>query len=108
MAEAKLQFVPNALVHYRLRHTLADSYRQARNWSESYVILCKKYGGSLSGLMMLKLLMGRWRHMPLALLRSRSWGDLVEFVWNSGWKVGEVQGCIKQFTWAETRHDEFY
>ncbi len=96
LAGAKLQFVPNALVHYRLRNTLAGSYLQARSWSESFVILCKKYGGSLSGLMMLKLLIGGWRHMPLSLLRIRSWGGMVEFVRYFGWKVGEVQGCIKR------------
>ncbi len=62
----------NAVVHYRHRNTLAASYRQARNWSDSYVILRKKYGGSLSRLMMLKLLIGGWGHMPLCLLRIRS------------------------------------
>ena len=98
LAGTKLQFVPNAIVHYRHRNSLAASYRQARNWSESYVILRKKYGGSLSRLMMLKLLIGGWRHMPLGLLQIRSWEDLVEFAWQFGWKIGEMRGCIKQLT----------
>lgn len=40
---AELQFVADAVTHYRLRHDLRGLYRQGRTYGESDVILCKKY-----------------------------------------------------------------
>ena len=39
----ELQFVPEAVVHYRFRHTLDGIYRQARGYGEGHVLLYKKY-----------------------------------------------------------------
>lgn len=39
-----LHFVPEAVMHYRLRHTAAARYRQARAWGESHARLSAKYG----------------------------------------------------------------
>lgn len=95
LAGTELHFVPNALVHYRLRNTLVGKYRQARNWSEEYVSLRKRCGGLSGRFTKLKLIVGGWRWLIAALLRIRSRGDFAEWLWQFGWKIGELQGAIK-------------
>ena len=43
LAGTKLHFLPEAVVHYRFRHTMTDIYNQARLWEEYKVLLYKKY-----------------------------------------------------------------
>ena len=43
LAGTKLHFLPEAVVHYRFRHTMAGLYHQARFWGEYKVLLDKRY-----------------------------------------------------------------
>ncbi|MGQ9870768.1 glycosyltransferase family 2 protein [Leptodesmis sp.] len=44
LAGIPLHFVPEATIHYRLRHQLGDRYRQGKSWSKAHLALYRKYG----------------------------------------------------------------
>ncbi|MBE9193365.1 glycosyltransferase [Gloeocapsopsis crepidinum LEGE 06123] len=98
LAGAKIHLVPSAIVHYRFRSSLFSNYSQALKWSKAYLPLRQKYGGSLSIFSTLKLYLGGWRYLTFTILQVRSRGDFAEFLWQLGWKIGELQGAISMLS----------
>lgn len=94
LAGFKLHYEPQAIVYYRLKHTLPGTYRQARNWGQAYILLLDKYGQPISKIFKFKLILG-WRHLLVQLVTIRSKAELFNWVRRLGWRVGEMQGCIK-------------
>ena len=43
-ASFQLHFVPNLVIHYRVRHKWRDIYQQSRNWGEDNPLVRKRYG----------------------------------------------------------------
>jgi GT2 family glycosyltransferase len=96
-AGATLHFAPDAVIAYRLKQTLPATYRQARTYALGYVSLYARYRGRglpeqrrplLYGLMSWA---GALRHVP----RRSSKTAVARFVWALGWKVGMIEGSIK-------------
>jgi glycosyltransferase involved in cell wall biosynthesis len=96
---AKLHFVPDAVVHVRLRDTLMGNYRQAFGWGEYRVLLYKKY-------LHLGMPKCTWRNEIYSLVgfslgfikgapMIRSKSDLVRWSWAFGEKLGWLRGRIK-------------
>jgi glycosyltransferase involved in cell wall biosynthesis len=95
----ELHFVPDAVVHVRLRDTIIGNYRQAVGWGEYRVFLYKKYlafgmpkrtlreGITSSKNFMLRLI------KSIAQMRNKS--DLVVLVRRCGTKIGYAKGSIK-------------
>lgn len=94
LAGIKLHFVPDAVTHCRLRHTLGGMYRQGRNWGKDYILLRNKYE-SLSKSITLKQLAGVGLHLSKVFLRISDKADFAGWFWELGWKVGQVQGCVE-------------
>ena len=94
LAGFKLYYEPQAIVHYRLKHTLRGTYQQSRNWGEAYVFLLNKYGQPISKIFKFKLLFSV-RHLLGRLLKIRNRAGLFIFIDYLGWRVGEMKGCIK-------------
>ncbi|AFZ31385.1 glycosyl transferase family 2 [Gloeocapsa sp. PCC 7428] len=94
LAGAKIHLEPSAIVYYRFRNSLLSNYHQALKWSKAYLSLRQKYGGSLSAFSTLKLYLGGWKYLTFNLLQVRNRGDLADFVWQLGWKIGELQEAI--------------
>ena len=94
LAGTKLHFVPDAVVHYRLRHTIADLYRQGRLTGKYKVLLYKKY----RALGMPKLSWQKGVRAWLILLRCLpqvfSKEDRAKWVADFARRVGRLQGCI--------------
>jgi glycosyltransferase involved in cell wall biosynthesis len=99
---AKLHFVPEAVVHVRLRDTLMENYRQAFGWGEYGVLLYKKY-------MYLGMPKRTWRDEMYSLMglvlgfikgipKIRSKSDLVRWLWAFGEELGWLKGSIKYNT----------
>jgi glycosyltransferase involved in cell wall biosynthesis len=101
-----LQFVPEAVIHYRLRHTLQGMFRQAKNWGRETPRLHVSYGAALPGkhpllrlvrdlgpysLKGLKLYLKALRYEPGAQ------GQLAIWMWSWGYRVGQIQGIAKDF-----------
>jgi glycosyltransferase involved in cell wall biosynthesis len=94
-----LQFVPEAVVHYRFRPTLMGRYRQARNWAEAHIVLERKYGVPLSSFKLLKRFVwtfwALFRHLLQLALHLHSQKRFSDWVGIWGWWIGELRGSFK-------------
>jgi GT2 family glycosyltransferase len=103
LAGFKLHFVPDAIVHYRLRHTLKGLYRQGRNWGIDTPTLQKRYHVPLGEFE----IANRFIHLTPYLLKGlklalmsllnirRGRGGFALWVWGLGYQIGEIQGLLK-------------
>jgi len=95
LAGTPLEPAPGAILHVRYRDTGRSLYRQARSYGEWNVFIYKRYRPHG----MPKL---HWKH------GVAGWIDLVRklpallhpaartlWIWNFGWRVGRLKGCIK-------------
>ncbi len=99
----KLHFIPDAVVHYRLRGTLTEVYRQVKKYSEYDILIYKRY---------LPLGMPRltwkdnvsaiylWMILLKDFLKIRKKKDLMNCVCRLGCRTGRLLGSIKQGIWA--------
>lgn len=99
LAGAKLRFVPEAVVHVRLRDTLMGNYRQAFGWGEYRVLLYKKY--MHLGMPKRTLREGIVSLMGLVLAfvkgvpKIQGKSDFVRWSWAFGEELGWLKGSIK-------------
>lgn len=95
LAGTKLHFVPDAVVHYRLHHTMAGLYHQARLWGKYNVLLYKKYRPL--GMPKLPLQKGvkTWLHLLTSFPQVLSKEDCPKWVRAFARRLGRLQGCIK-------------
>lgn len=92
-----LTFVPEAVIDYRLRHSLLGTYRQIYRWGKYSVLVYKNHVGNGDGIQQMRYLFGGWRYLPLKLLRIRKKSDVFKLVGWLGGRIGEVEGCLKYF-----------
>lgn len=90
-----LTFVPEAVVDYRLRHSLLGTYRQIYRWGKYSVLVYKNHLGNSDGIQQMRYLVGGWRYLPMKLLKIRKKSDVFKLVGWLGGRVGEVEGCLK-------------
>lgn len=90
-----LAFAPEAVLHYRYRSTLREIFGQARSYGTAGPALYKRYGQ-----------LGMPRRSPVAavrfhtgflfrLARARSWSDLAACVFLLGFRIGILEGSLK-------------
>jgi glycosyltransferase involved in cell wall biosynthesis len=89
-----LHFIPDATIHYRLRHGLIANYVQSRNWAKAAVAVSSRYGLIKGNFAKLKLFLGGWKHLSILLVKIRTREDRVIWMRRFGAKIGEIQGCI--------------
>ena len=94
-AGTPLVFVPEAVVHVRLRHDLGGVFRQALSYGEHNVAIYKKYlplgmprlglGGGLA----------RWVKLLVSLPAMLTRKGRPRVVWQLGWRLGRLRGSLK-------------
>ncbi|MBW4692023.1 MAG: glycosyltransferase family 2 protein [Lyngbya sp. HA4199-MV5] len=102
LAGTKLHFVPEAVVHYRLRHTLKALYRQGNNWGPELPLLQQRYGMKMDWSVfrnhlfyLLKYLPGGVKLLPMSIFRiRRGRGGFAWWVWGLGYSLGYAQGLL--------------
>jgi|CXWL01.1.fsa_nt_gi GT2 family glycosyltransferase len=98
----KLHFVPEAVLHCRLRDTLMGNFRQAFSWEEHRVLLYKKYLPMGMPRRTWKDGLYSWVNLVLAFIQSapkiRTKSDLVQWSWAFGERLGRLKGTIKYRT----------
>lgn len=102
LAGTELHFVPEAVVHYRLRHTLKALYRQGKNWGPELPLLQQRYGMKMDWsvfrnhlLGMLKYLPGGAKLLPMSIFRiRRGRGGFAWWIWGFGYSLGYAQGLL--------------
>jgi glycosyltransferase involved in cell wall biosynthesis len=99
LAQVRLYFVPEAVVHIRYRNSWLGMYRQSRGYSEYKLPLIKKHlalgAAKLSWMQLLRSWLYAWKELTKYLFQIRRKSDVTKFVWQLGWCVGRVKGCIK-------------
>ena len=93
-------FVPEAVVHYRLRDGVAANYRQARAYGFNEVVLYARHG-SYSTMRRVTTLIRRVLELLVVASRAPfSEAGRLKLAWRVGQSVGRVRACI--------RHRVFY
>jgi glycosyltransferase involved in cell wall biosynthesis len=97
LAGAELQFVPNAVVHYRRRNSFGGIYRQSRLWAEGNVLLYKRHGSAgVNASQLWRQYIIDWKPLLWRLPQIRnSKGRRVAWVWLLGRQIGRLKGSIK-------------
>ena len=97
-AGTKLDYVPEALVHYRLRNTIAKMYQRAWITGESEARLYKKHRPlGMPRIISWKTFVKASVMLPLqlVLLKVRNKESLAMWLMHFAWRAGELRGCIK-------------
>jgi len=95
----KLQFVPEAIIHVRLRKSLKGIFRQAFSYGEYNVNIYKKYLPLGMPRLSWKEGVLSWKNLLLSFCKSipkmRDKGDVAHWSWEFGWHMGRLKGSIK-------------
>jgi glycosyltransferase involved in cell wall biosynthesis len=91
-----IQFVPDALIHIRCRHTLLGLFRQARHWAE-YTVLLYKYYRSFETRERTpwQTFIRQCKGLLLSAPQIRYKAGRALWVWNLGWQLGRLHGSLK-------------
>ena len=94
-----LHFVPDAVIHVRLRDTLKGSFRQSYGWGQYRVLLYKKYLPLGMPRRTWKQGIDAWKYLIVGFIRSapkiRSKRDLVPWARMLGRRMGQLKGSLK-------------
>ena len=96
----RVHCVPQAVIHYRHRHTLLGTYRLCFDDGRSEVMLVKKFGDHGLSWRPWRQALRDWVHVPFMLLRVRdriSWGLWLK---TAGVLAGRMVGSIEHRTLA--------
>ncbi len=99
LAGFQLHFVPNLVVHYRVRHKWRDIYRQSRNWGEDNPLVRKRYGAGMGKLELPNRTIALLGHL-LKVWQVSNRTAFASWLFSFGWQVGEIQGLLKHFVWG--------
>jgi glycosyltransferase involved in cell wall biosynthesis len=91
----ELHFVPDAVLHVRYRDTLWGIYRQAQGYAVYNVLLYKRYRPLGMPELSWKQGVRAWLDLLQSLRHVRGKEGFARWLWNFGWRIGRVQGCIK-------------
>jgi len=92
----QFQFVPDLVVHYRLRQKLRGLYRQSWNWGEEQALLRRLYKRPISKIALVKDSAAVLANV-LRLVTVSSRAKLAGWVHNTAWYVGNLQGNAKYY-----------
>jgi GT2 family glycosyltransferase len=99
LAGYQIEFVPNAVVHYRSRTTFRAMFRQHRNFGRARALLYHDYRAAGMPPRPSKLALGEWSLIVRALPRIRSRADLARWSRRLGRCVGRLQGSVRYRVW---------
>jgi len=102
LAGTELHFVPDAVVHYRLRPTLKALYRQGKNWGPELPLLQQRYGMKMDWAVFRNHLLGLLKYLPvgakllpMSIFRiRRGRGGFAWWIWGLGYSLGYAQGLL--------------
>lgn len=105
-ANYSLYFNPDAVIEYRLKHSLWGSFKQYYRWSRYSVLIFRRNVTPISAKQKLRFLFGGWRYIPSKLVKIRKLSDLYNFVSYLGARFGEVHGCFEYLLFENVENEE--
>ncbi len=100
LAGYKLHFVPEAVMHIRLRDTLGGLFKQASYYGEYNVKLYSKYRNLGMPELSWRPGLRQWKRLMRRLPRLRHAAERPQILRSLGWRYGRVKGCLKYRTSA--------
>jgi len=98
LAGGRMQFVPEALVHVRVRPTAVGRFHQVCQWARYNVLLAHRYGhASAPGVSPWKEYVKQWIRLGETLPKVRSRVEWEGWVWHCGWQIGVLQGVMARW-----------
>jgi GT2 family glycosyltransferase len=96
-AGARFSFIPEAVTHYRFRHSLGAIFRQGLSYGEGHTVAYKKHRSFGLPRARRPLLRGlrSWAGLVKRLLLVRRRSQLALFVWHAGLRLGLLRGSFK-------------
>jgi glycosyltransferase involved in cell wall biosynthesis len=99
----QLQFVPQAVLHYRLRHTLKSMYLQAKGYGKDLIFLRKYYRNTFGKADSIRRIVhilldypkGVWLFVLMMLNVPKAKGHFSMWFWFLGLQVGMLQGSLQ-------------
>jgi glycosyltransferase involved in cell wall biosynthesis len=95
MASASLQFVPDAVVRCRYHRTLGKIFAQARGYGSAGPALYRRYRQYGMPRRSLRMALRFHAALLVRVASARSRADLAHCVFLLGFRIGIVEGCIK-------------
>jgi len=99
LAGYRIEFVPNAVVHYRSRTTLLGMFRQHRNFGRARALLYRDYRADGMPPRGSKLALDEWWSVARAVPRLRSRAEAARWSRRLGRCVGRLQGSVRYRVW---------
>lgn len=91
----QLFYAEQAIVYVRHRATVSGGFQQAWKWAVFFPLICKQYESlglkKYSLLTMVKTYLGMVKRLIQGALR----GNLKPCLWELGWRLGYIVGCIR-------------
>jgi glycosyltransferase involved in cell wall biosynthesis len=100
LAGTPLVFAPQALVHIRHRSDPRGLYRQARNWGEYNAVLLKRYRAHGMPVPHWRTGVRQWWRLLVAVRDLRHQERRDRWMWNLGYRVGQLLGSVKHRVFA--------
>lgn len=93
----KIHFVEDAIVHYRYRDSIKENYNQAKFYGEYNVKIYKKYIKLGMPKIEWKVGLKNWKRLfrYRRILQLRDPSRRAFYLWQLGWQLGRLKGCIK-------------
>ena len=95
-----LHFVPDALIHYRLRETLRETVRQAFRYGEYNVKLYSLYQDCGMGKITLRQGLRAWYYLLRSLPDLFRLEDRARVLWSLVWRFGRLYGSLRYRVFA--------
>lgn len=99
LAGHSIQFVPDAVVHYRPRPSAREMYRQHRNFATARVFLYREFRAAGMPRATGREALAEWWAVTKAIPRLRNRSELARWSRRLGRCIGRVQGSVKYRVW---------
>ncbi len=100
LAGFEMAFVPDAVIHYRLRETLSETWRQAFRYGEYNVKLYQLYRGKGMGKLTVRQGLRAWYYLLRQLPRLLRVDARAKVVWSTAWRLGRLYGSLRYRVFA--------
>ena len=99
LAGYRIEFVPDAVVHYRSRTTLRAMFRQHRNFGRSRALLYRDYRDAGMPPRPSKVALGEWWFVARAVPKLRTRTEAARWSRRLGRCIGRLQGSVRYRVW---------
>jgi glycosyltransferase involved in cell wall biosynthesis len=90
-----LEFLPDAVIHYRFKDRPQAMFQQARHWGEYNVLMYKRYGGDTRLERPWRRHLSRWRALLRRVPALLTKDQRLNWMKTLGTQVGTLEGAIK-------------